>query len=187
MSPLDLRTRPILERRAWPRRSSNSMMMIEGGHRHPSGYSTLLTASLSSEARGCTSMIRCRCYKAHWMRFIIHVDGAEEEDLSLIFCTAVLTRLSARRSSAWPRRNSTRLSCPRTLKLRVLQTRVLVRAKTITGSIFTKTIFKGSNIKTNFGSRGTFHRVWPRKRHLRRNLRTTCIKWMPRKSKSKKK
>ena len=187
MSPSDLRTRRILERREWPRRSSNSMMMIEGGPRHPSGYSTLLTARLNSEARGCTSMTKCRFFKAHWMRFIIHVDGVEVEDLLLICCTAVLTRRSARRSWAWPRRSSTRLSCPRTLKLRVLHTRDLVRAKTITGSIFMKTIFKGSNIKTNSERLDTFHRVSLRKRHSRKSLRTICTKWMRRKSKSKKK
>lgn len=172
---------PLSERLEWPQHSSNSMTMTEGGHRRPLGYSTLLTASRSSGARGFTSMIKCRCCKARWTPSTIHVEGVEVVDLSLIFCTAASTRPSAQRSWAWLRRNSTRPSCQRTLELLVLHTQDLVRAKNITGNTFTMTIFKGSSTKTNFESHDMCHRVWQRKRHLRRNLRTICTKWMPRK------
>ena len=166
----------LLERPVWPQHSSNSMMMIEGGHRRLLGYSTLLTASLSSGARGCISMIKCKYCKARWMLCTIHVEGVEAVDLLLIFYTAVLTRRSARRSWAWLKRNSTRPSCQRTPKLQVLHTQDLARAKNITESTFTMTISKGSSTKTNSESHDTFHRVWQRKRHSRRNLRTICIR-----------
>jgi hypothetical protein len=65
------------------------MMMIEEGHRHLLGYSTLLTARLSSEARDYKSMIRCRSSKARWMQFTIQEDDVEEEDLLLIYFIAV--------------------------------------------------------------------------------------------------
>ena len=182
-----LKTKLILERRGWPQLSFSSIMMIDGGHRHLLEYSILLTARLSSEARDYRSMTRCRCYRVPWMLFTIHEEDVEVEALSLTYCIAVLIRVSDPRSLAWPKRSSTRLSCPRTLKRGEQHTQDLVRAKTTTGSIFTKTIFKGSNIKTNSERLDTFHRVSLRKRHSRKSLRTICTKWMRRKSKSKKK